>query len=402
MGLRDDFPFFKHHPDLAYFDNAATTLKPQSVIDAVTDYYERLSSNIHRGDYETSRETEMKYDATRDKIAKFIGTEAKNIVFTSGASESLNLVAHGYGRHFLKKDDVVLLSAAEHASNTLPWFNLVEELGIKVEFIPLDATGHITMEALKESLHENVRLVSLAHISNILAYVNDIQEMAKLVHANDALFCVDGAQAIGHIPVNVVESDVDFYAFSAHKMLGPSGVGVLYAKEEILEMMKPLNTGGGNNVRYNACGSVTLKKAPAKFESGTPNIEGVIGFGAAIDYLNDYGMENIHTYLQPLHKRAVEGLMAMSHVTVYNPEADNAIIAFSVEGIFAQDVAAYLDRHNIAVRSGEHCAKMLNGVLHAEKSVRLSLYIYNTMEEVEHFLNVMSDISLEKTIDLYI
>ena len=402
MAIRDDFPFYKHHPDVAYLDNAATNLKPQAVIDAVVDYYERLSSNIHRGDYNESLETSNLYELTRKKVAAFIHTEPKNIVFTSGASESLNLVAHGYGLHHLKKGDVVLLNEAEHASNTLPWFALSETLGIEVEFIKLDNDGKISTTALRQAMHDRVKLVSIAHISNVLGYENDIKSFATIAHEFGALICVDGAQSVGHTTVNVSDLDVDFFAFSAHKMLGPTGVGVLYAKPEIFEIMEPLNTGGGNNVRYSACGDVVLKKAPAKFESGTPNIEGVIGFGSAIDYLQSVGFETIHNTIKPLHTKALNALLGMDHVTVYNPQADNAIISFSVKGIFAQDVAAYLNSLKISVRSGEHCAKMLNGALKAEKSVRMSLYFYNNENDVNRFIEAVETITIEKTIDLYL
>lgn len=402
MAIRDDFPFLLKHPNVAYFDSAATMLKPKSVIDEVVDYYENLSSNIHRGDYSFAFETGERYEAVRTKIAKFLNVDKKTVVFTSGASESLNLIAQGYGSHQLTKGDVVLLNEAEHASNTLPWFALKESIGIEIEFIKLDIEGRITLESLKKSLHSKVKLVSIAHVTNVLGYENNIKGISKMVHDNGSLLCVDGAQSVGHIAVDLKDLDVDFFAFSAHKMLGPTGVGVMIAKAELLEIMRPLNTGGGNNVRYNACGDVVLKKAPAKFESGTPNIEGVLGFGAAIDYLENLGVNYVHTIIKPLHQKIVNGLLSMDHVELYNPNADLGIVSFSIHGIFAQDVAAYLNSFNICVRSGEHCAKMLNGALHSEKSVRLSLYIYNTIEEVERFLDVIKTITLEKTINLYL
>lgn len=402
MAIRNDFPFIVKHPNVAYFDSAATMLKPQDVINAVVDYYENLSSNIHRGDYSFAYETGVRFESVRDKVAALLNVDRNTVVFTSGASESLNLIASGYGLHHLKKGDVILLNEAEHASNTLPWFALKDSIGIEIEFIKLNHEGRLTLDSLKKAMHDNVKLVSLAHVTNVLGYENNIREIAEIVHDYGALLCVDGAQSVGHMAVDLKELDVDFYAFSAHKMLGPTGVGVMIAKANLLDIMQPLNTGGGNNVRYNACGDVVLKKAPAKFESGTPNIEGVIGFGAAIDYLEKVGMNTIHDLIEPMHKRLIEGLMAMEHIELYNPNADMGIASFSVKGIFAQDVAAYLNSFDICVRSGEHCAKMLNGALHSEKSVRLSLYIYNTMEEVEKFLKVIESITLEKTVNLYL
>ena len=402
MAIRNDFPFLIKHPNVAYFDSAATMLKPKSVIESVVDYYENLSSNIHRGDYRFAFETGERYENVRTKVAKFLNVDRNCVVFTSGASESLNLIAQGYGLSQLSKGDVVLLNEAEHASNTLPWFALKESIGIEIEFIKLDHEGRITLDSVKNAMHSRVKVVSIAHVTNVLGYENNIKDISKIVHENGSLLCVDGAQSVGHIKVDLKDLDIDFFAFSAHKMLGPTGVGVMIAKAELLEIMRPLNTGGGNNARYNACGDVVLKKAPAKFESGTPNIEGVLGFGAAIDYLENLGIEQVHSIIKPIHQRLVQGLMKMDHVELYNPNADLGIASFSIKGIFAQDVAAYLNSYDICVRSGEHCAKMLNGALHSEKSVRLSLYIYNTMEEVDRFLEVIESITLEKTINLYL
>lgn len=400
--IKKDFPFFKHHPDVSYLDNAATALKPQCVIDAVVDYYERLSSNIHRGDYNTSLETSEAYEAVRSKTAAFIQATKESIIFTSGASESLNLVASGYAKYYLKKGDVVLLNQAEHASNILPWYALAQEIGFKVEFVSLNEEGYITLEMLEQAFHKDVKLVSMAHVSNVLGYVNDIKTFARFAHDHGALFCLDAAQSIGHMRIDVNDLDVDFMAFSAHKMLGPTGVGVLYAKPEILNKMNPIAHGGGSNIRFDACGMVELKSGPAKFEAGTPNIEGVLGFGAALDYLNDFGMDRIHSLIKPLHKRALEAMQSMDHIVVYNQQADMGLITFSVKNIFAQDVAAYLNREGISVRSGEHCAKLINGALNMEKSVRISFYFYNTDADVTKLINALETITLEKCIDLYL
>lgn len=399
---RSDFPFLVKHADFAYFDNAATTLKPQSVIDTVVDYYENLSSNINRGDYTLSLETSDRYQAVREKCAQFLNVDVDCVVFTSGASESLNLVAHSYAFDVLQEDDVVLLNEAEHASNVLPWFEVCHKTGAKVEFIPLEENGRISLETLEKCLHPKVKIVSIAQASNVLGYVNDIKEIAKLVHANGSIINVDGAQGVGHIKTDLSDADVDFYSFSAHKMLGPTGVGVLYGKAELLDSMQVYNAGGGSNVRFNSCGEIVYKKAPAKFEVGTPNIEGVLGFGAALDYLNEIGLDTIHNLVAPLTQRLEEALSAMDHVQVYNKQADLGIVTFGVKGIFAQDVAAYLSTKDIAVRAGEHCAKLLTGVLHNEKSVRASLYFYNTMEEVERLIEAVQEITLEKTVDLYL
>lgn len=399
---REMFPLLLKNPELAYFDNAATTLKPQAVIDAVVDYYENLSANVGRGDHHLANLTTQRYQAVREKLATFLNVSQDTVVFTSGASHSLNLIAQSWGSVFLEKGDVVLLNEAEHASNVLPWFELAHAQGIVVEFIPLDLEGKMNLETLKASLHEKVKLVSIAHASNVLGFVNDIGAISDIVHEHGALLCVDGAQAVGHMAVDLSDLDVDFYSFSAHKMLGPTGVGVMYGKAEHLEAMQVFYAGGGSNVRFNSCGDIVYKKAPAKFEVGTPNIEGVLGFGAALDVLNEVGMDTIHSLVEPLRKRCAEALGAMDHVEVFNQNADLGIVSFGVKGIFAQDVAAYLSSQNIAVRAGEHCAKLLTGVLHNEKSVRVSLYFYNTMAEVDRFIDVIREITLEKCIDTYL
>ena len=400
--IREDFPFLQKHPEVAYFDNAATTLKPKSVIDEVVNYYENLSVNVHRGDFYLSNQTSDLYDDVRRRTAKFMNAQTNEIVFTSGASESLNLIAMSYGLYNLKKDDVILLNEAEHASNILPWYEVCEKTGSKIEFIPLGLEGKLNFEAFKNALHSKVKVVSLAHVSNVLGYVNDIKKLAAEVHKHNAIFVVDGAQSIGHLKVDVKDLDVDFFAYSAHKMFGPTGVGVMYGKYELLEDLHVNKVGGGSNVRFNSCGSVTYKKPPQKFESGTPNIEGVLGFGKAVDYLAEFGVENVHSQVLPLHKHLLEGLASMEHIVIYNKDADVGIVSLNVKDIFAQDVAAYLSTKGIAVRAGEHCAKLLNGVLNSERTVRISLYIYNTIEEVDRLLDALREVTLEKVVDIYL
>lgn len=395
---RDDFPFLIKNPDNAYLDNAATTLKPQVVIDAVVNYYENLGANVNRGDFKLSLETSKLYEAVRDKTAKLLNSSRDEVIFTSGASESLNLMAHMVGKSHLSKGDVVLLNEGEHASNILPWYHEAQDIGFEIEYIPLNKDGGIDLDVFEHSLHEKVKVISIGHISNVLGKAHPIEQMTKIAHQKNILVCVDGAQAIGHTSVDVAQLDVDFYAFSAHKMLGPSGVGVLYGKLDHLDKMDPLKMGGGSNVRFNECGDVTLKKSPHKFESGTPNIEGVLGFGAAIDYLMDIGFETVHQQTHFVHQHLLNGLKDIPHVQVYNPQADVGIVSLNVKGIFAQDVSVYLDTHNISVRAGEHCAKLLNGALELEKSVRVSLYFYNTIEEVDRLIKALKEINLEDII----
>ena len=400
--IKKDFPIYKTYPNLIYFDSAATTLKPQVVVDAVVHYYTHIGANVQRGDYRLSMHATRAYDAVRMKVAQFINGDTKGVVFTSGASESLNLIALSLGAEVLKPGDVVLLNEAEHASNVLPWFSIAKKAGAHVEFIPFDDEGNLTLDSIKSSLHARVKIVSIAHVSNVLGKVNDIKAISKLVHENGSYLVVDGAQAVGHSSVDVKDMGVDFYAFSAHKMMGPSGVGIMYGRPEILKRLQPIYMGGGSNARFNVCGDIELKDIPYRFESGTPNIEGVLGFGAAIDYIEAIGVEVIRDHEALLHKIVIDGLRKMDHIKLYNPKANTGIVLFNVVDIFSQDVAAYLDTFGIAVRSGAHCSKLAGDVIKTENTLRLSLHIYNSVEDVEKFLRVINEITLEKTIDTYL
>lgn len=403
--IRKDFPILKKKMEdkpLIYFDNAATTFKPQAVIDAVTNYYVNESVNIHRGDYALSHDVSNHFENVRQQVADFIGAQKKEIIFTSGASEALNIVANGYGLKYLKEGDVILTTEAEHASNILPWFNVAKKTGAIVEYIPMDSEGRLTIEDVKSALHDKVKVILIAHVSNVLGYINPIQEISKLAHEIGAVVVCDGAQSVAHMPIDVKALDVDFFGFSAHKMCGPTGVGVLYGKYELLEASDPLLYGGGSNARFNTCGDVTLKHSPDKYESGTRNIEGVLGFGAAIEYLNEIGMDKVHEIETELHDYLMAKLKELDNLIIYNPEADTAITAFNVKGIFAQDVAAYLSSFGIACRAGNHCAKILLEVLRTNETLRCSLYFYNTKEEIDTFVDVLKGITLEKTIDMYL
>lgn len=399
MNLKRQFPMFKNNPNLIYFDNAATTFKPYEVIEAVNSYYEKYTSNIHRGDYDLSFQISDLYEKTREKVAKFINAKDKNeIVFTSGASESLNLVAYGYGQKFLKEGDIIITSEAEHASNILPWFKVAEVTKAKILYVPLDEQGRFKLEEFKKMLNSNVKVVSLAYVSNVLGYVLPIKEICKLAHEVGAIVNVDGAQSIAHLVTDVQDLDLDFLSFSAHKMYGPSGVGVLYGKKNILEMTDPFMLGGGSNARFDICGNILLKNAPYKFEAGTPNIEGVVGLGAAIDFLNknDYGKLFLNE--KELTKYFIENLKKLDNVIIYNPNVDSSIVTFNCKGVFAQDVASYLNSKGIAVRSGNHCAKVLVEVLNVSETVRASIGIYNTKEEIDYFLEVIKNANLENCV----
>ncbi|MEF9920939.1 MAG: SufS family cysteine desulfurase [Erysipelotrichaceae bacterium] len=403
--IRKDFPMLNHKEmqgkPLIYFDNAATTFKPQSVIDTVVHYYEDISVNAHRGDYELSFMVDTEYEDSRKVIGEFIHAEAREIIFTSGASGSLNLVAYGYGRKYLKKGDVVLSTEAEHASNILPWMKACEETGAIIEYIPLDDEGHLSIENFKKVMHDKVKVVAIAHVTNVLGFIVPIKEICAIAHEYGAKVIVDGAQSLPHMPVNVKDLDCDFFAFSAHKMCGPTGVGVLYGKYDLLCNMDPFMLGGGSNARFDMCGNILLKNPPYKFEAGTPAIEAVLGMKAACLYLNKIGMENIQAYEHELRTYMIQEMKKLDNTIIYNEHGDAAIITFNVKDIFAQDAATYFNSKGIAVRSGQHCAKLLMERLATSATIRASLYFYNTKDEIDEFIKVLATATLENCLNVF-
>ncbi|MEA5026039.1 MAG: aminotransferase class V-fold PLP-dependent enzyme [Erysipelotrichaceae bacterium] len=401
--IRKDFPILNQPGEqLVYLDNGATTFKPQSVIDAVLHYYTHNTANIHRGDYDNSFAVSAAYDRTRDNVADFINCQPEEVVFTSGDTAALNLTAYSFGMQYLQKGDVVLSTESEHASSILPWFRVARLKEATIEYIPLTADGQLTLASFQAALHDKVKVVVTTHVSNVVGYINPIKEMARLTHQIGAYIVVDGAQSVPHMKVDVQDLDLDFLAFSAHKMLGPTGVGVLYGRSILLKQMEPLFLGGGSNARFDRCGNLTLKKAPDKFEAGTPAIEGVLGLNAAIDYLRHVGMDNIQHYEEELRKYLMLKLSVLDNVIIYNPLALTGIVAMNVKGIFSQDAAAYLNYRHIAVRAGNHCAKILKDVLKTTDTIRCSLYFYNTKEEIDLFVAALQDVTIENCVSLII
>lgn len=403
--IRKDFPLLSQtmmgHP-LIYFDNGATTLKPTCVIEAVTNYYTTLGANAHRGDYELSAKVDDAYEAARQRVAQFLhAPSSKQIVFTSGTSASLNQVAEGYAKKILQEGDVVLSTMAEHASSILPFLRAAHAKNATVEYIDLDEQGRITMEHVKAALHERVKMIVLAHVSNVLGQIAPIEEICALAHQRGIVVVVDGAQSTPHLPIDVQRMDCDFFVFSAHKLCGPTGVGVLYGKMDLLKQCEPLYLGGGSNARFDACGNLQLKEVPFCFESGTPPIEGVLGMRAAIDYLDAIGMDAIHAHERSLRTYIVEAMKQMDHVILYNERAQSGIITFNVKNIFAQDVASYFNAQGIALRSGQHCAKLLIDFLGTGATLRASLYLYNTKEEADRFLDVLRNCTMERCLDIF-
>lgn len=384
---REDFPILKQ--DLIYFDNGATTLKPQKVIDAVVDYYTNYTANAHRGDYDNSLKVDIKYEEVRTKVKDFIHCDSeKEVVFTSGATDSLNKIVFGYMKYYLQAGDEVLITKAEHASNVLPWLELASEIGIKVRYIPLE--NHVvTIENVEKSITPNTKVISLAHITNVLGDIRPVEKIGKLCRENHILFVVDGAQSVPHIKVDVKELGIDFLAFSAHKMLGPTGVGVLYGRCELLEKLKPTQVGGGMNATFLSTGEVEYKSLPSRLEAGTPNIAGVIGLGAAIDYLMGIGMDNITKQERHLKEYFLEQARELPEVVIYNKEIEGSLVAFNIDGVFSQDTAVYLNHYHICVRAGNHCAKILKEDLLVKNTCRISFYFYNTEEEIDKLIEVL-------------
>lgn len=400
--IRQDFPMITNHPDIVYFDSAATSLKPWQVIEEIKDYYCFQTSNVHRGDYQLSHQVSEKFENARATMAEFIG--AKNVdevIFTSGASSSLNMVAFGYALQHLKKGDVILTTEAEHASNLLPWFKVMEKTGAIVRYIPLAEDGTFSISNFESVIDERVKIVAVAAVTNVLGYRISIKELSAITHRYGAILVVDGAQSVPHCKIDVSYEDVDFLAFSSHKMCGPSGVGILYGKMALLEKMEPTYFGGGMNARFDNCGNVLLKKIPTRFESGTPNIEGVLGMAAAAKYLMTLSMSEIETYTQKLSEYFFENASKIPHLIIHNVGADTGILTFSVKDIFSQDVASYLNSQGIAVRSGTHCAKILHNILGTSDTVRASLYFYNTTEEIDRLLIALQEITLEKCLEVF-
>ncbi len=387
---REDFPMLKQ--DIIYLDNGATSLKPQVVIDKMTEYYESYSANAHRGDYDISYKVDMEYENARDLVVEFINAKVKEeVVFTSGATESLNMIATGFFANLVEPGDEILITTTEHASNVLPWFRLVNDYGCTINFIPLDDNLHVTIDNVKKSITPRTKIIALAQVTNVIGDIRPIKEICKLAHENNIFVVVDGAQSVPHMKIDVQDLDVDFLAFSGHKMLGPTGIGVLYGKQELLENLEPVNLGGGMNESFDSPSEVYYVDLPTRLEAGTQNIAGVIGLGAAIEYIKKIGIDKIHEREIKLREYLIEKLVKIPHIDIINLEADSGIVAFNVDGIFSQDVAYYLNKYNICVRAGNHCAKLVKNATGVTNSLRVSLYFYNTESEIDELVELLSD-----------
>lgn len=389
MNYLEDFPMLKK--GIVYFDNAATTYKPKSVINSLIDYNINFTANSHRGDYNNSFKVDDEIDKTREKVRQFINADLKEeIIFTMNATDSLNMVVNGFFEHILNKDDEVLLSKAEHASNILPWIMLSLKKGIKIKYIPLDEENKIKIENIKNLITSKTKVISLAYITNVIGDKRNIKEISNLAHNNNIYMVVDGAQSVPHIKTDVKDIDCDFLAFSAHKMCGPTGVGVLYGKYELLKKMIPYKVGGGMNESYNEH-SIEFETIPLRFEAGTPNINGIIAFRHAIEYIENIGLENIERSEKYLRKYLIRELSKIPYIDILNPNSDGSIVLIKVKDKFAGDVGLYLNSKGICVRSGKHCVKMLKDESGFDDTVRISLYFYNTYEEIDYLIYCLKD-----------
>lgn len=395
--LRKDFPILErtiHGKPLVYFDNAATSQKPKDVINSHIDFYLHHNANIHRGVYQLSTESSDAYDQAREKVKKFINApEAREIVLTSGATESINLVTNTFGRRFIKEGDEIVISTMEHHANIVPWQILCEEKNAKLRIIPINDEGELLIEEYKKLLNENTKIVSVTHVSNTLGTINPVKEIIKVAHLRNIPVLIDGAQAVPHMKVDIKDLDCDFYVFSGHKMFGPTGIGVLYGKTKLLESMPPYQT-GGDMIAHVSFEKTSFNEIPAKFEAGTPNIAGAIGLGISIDYLNQLDFEELHRHEDKLLVYATEKLKQIEDLHIIGTAKEKAcVISFIIDGLNVMDMGIMLDTMGVAVRTGQHCTEPLMDRFCIPGTVRASFAFYNTVEEIDIFVD-----SLKKAI----
>ncbi|MEN9220245.1 MAG: SufS family cysteine desulfurase, partial [Thermostichales cyanobacterium GMQP_bins_62] len=393
-GIRGDFPILRRRVNeqpLIYLDNAATSQKPRQVLEAMQDYYCRHNANVHRGVHTLSTEATNAYEGARQKIADFIRAgSAAEIIYTRNASEAINLVAYAWGLSTLQGGDEVVLSVMEHHSNLIPWQLIAAKTGAQLRFVELTPEGELDMDQLSRLLSSGrVKLVSLVHVSNMLGCINPVTEICRLAHDYGAKVLIDACQSVPHMPVNVQEMDCDWLVFSGHKMCGPTGIGVLYGKADLLRSMPPF-LGGGEMIADVFLDHATYADIPHKFEAGTPAIAQAVGLGAAVDYLNQLGMDRIHAYEQELVQQLYQGMLELPGVKVYGPAQRSGLVSFSVEGVHPHDLSTLFDQEGIAIRAGHHCTQPLHRHLGVQSSARASVYFYNTPAEIQRFLETLA------------
>ena len=395
---KEDFPILKNR-DMAYLDSGATAQKPQKVLDAVESFYEHKNANPHRGAYSLSIEATEAYESTRGKIAKFINARyPEEIIFSKNATESLNLLAYSYGLDNLKKEDEVVISIMEHHSNLVPWQYVTNKTGSTLKYMYINDNFEISKEEIESKITDKTKIVGITHISNVLGTINPVKEIIKYAHKKGAIVIVDASQSIPHMKIDVQDLDADFLVFSGHKMLAPLGIGVLYGKNELLQKMKPFLM-GGDMIEYVYEQKTTFAPLPNKFEAGTQNVEGVIGLGAAIDYINEIGYDKIAEVEKELTEYAREKLSKLDYLDLYltpNKENHSSVFSFNIKGVHPHDVASILDTENVYVRSGNHCAQPLLRSLGIDSTCRASLYFYNTKEDIDKLVH-----GLDKAYDMF-
>lgn len=395
--VKDDFPILKN---ITYLDNSSTTQKPQPVIDAITKYYQEDNANVHRGVYKLSLKATMAYEKAHEIVAKFINAQFEEVIFTKGTTESLNLLAYSLGKT-LQAGDEIVLTEMEHHANLVPWQQLAREKGLILKFIPITAEYRLDMNKAKELITSKTKIVSVTHISNVLGTINPIKELAALAHEVGAVMIVDAAQSVPHMPIDVKELNCDFLAFSGHKMCGPTGIGVLYGKKELLEKMDPFLY-GGDMIKEVTFAHSTWNDLPWKFEAGTPHIAGAIGLAAAIEYLQVIGMDNIEHYEQELTKYTLQKLSTLPHLKLLGPATNHnraAVFSFTIERIHPHDVSELLDKVNICVRGGHHCAMPLHERLNVNGSTRASFYFYTLKEDIDVLADALAALSVQSNTD---
>ena len=388
LEMRKYFPIYQQNPDLVYMDTGATALKPNRVLDKMEEYYHQYGVNIHRGVYKLSYQATDAYDIARDKVAKFINSKSEEVVFLRNASEALNFVSLTYGMKYLNEGDEVITSELDHHSCFLPWMKVCEAKGAKLKYIPLTSDGRVTVENFKKVLSDKTKVVALHYFSNVFGFMSPIKEIIELAHQFNAVVVVDAAQAVAHHKVDVVDLDCDFLAFSGHKMLGPTGIGVLFGKKKILKKLDPLFYGGDMNDEV-FMDSVEVKEVPYRFETGTPAIAEAIGLGEAIDFITEIGLDNIHKYTKELYDYTINKLKDIKGITIYNKNPELPIIAFNINGVHPHDAATLFDEANICLRAGHHCAQLLTKWLNVFGTLRGSFYIYNTYDDCDKFVETV-------------
>ena len=387
---KKDFPVYSIHPDLVYLDSAASSLKPKCVIDAVDNYYNNLGVNVHRGVYGLSYEASDLYEGARGIIANFLNAKFEEIVFTRGCSASLNLVAQSFGMDNVNEGDEVIVSELEHHSNLIPWINLCKKKGAILKYVPLTTEGRITVENFNAVLTNKTKLVALNHVSNVMGYISPIKEIIMLAHKVGAYVVVDGAQAVPHMKVDVKDLDCDFYAFSGHKMCGPTGVGVLYGKKKLLDKMNPIEF-GGDMADEVFLDNATYKDTPYKFEAGTPMIAEVIGLGEACKYLFHIGFDFIEKEEHRVKEYAFNKLKQLEGITIYNPTCETGVITFNIDGVHPHDAASVFDKNGVCIRAGHHCAQPITRFLGQISTIRASFYYYNDEADADKFVESVKE-----------